>query len=58
MNSLNITIFCPECRGRFRVERDEIVEGEIIDCPLCTAEIITLQENPIKIALYNEDNIF
>jgi len=58
MNRSNVTIFCPDCRGRFRVERDELVEGEIIECPLCMAEIIVKQENPIQIGLYNEDDMF
>ncbi|MCF7906156.1 hypothetical protein K9L63_03145 [Candidatus Gracilibacteria bacterium] len=51
-----IYIFCPDCRGKFEVERTDITEGEILECSLCGAEIEVLQEQPIKIRLLSEDN--
>ena len=53
-----ITIFCPDCRGKFEIEPDDIVEGDIVECSLCGAEIEVLQEDPIKLRLYSEDNEF
>jgi len=50
-----IYIFCPDCRGKFEVELADIVEGEVLECSLCGAEIEILQENPIKIQLLKED---
>jgi uncharacterized Zn finger protein len=51
-----IYIFCPDCRGKFEVERTDIAEGEILECSLCGAEIEILQENPVKIRLLSEEN--
>ena len=51
-----IIIFCPDCRGRFEVEDSDIVEGEILECPLCSAEIEIIQEKPIKIRLLVEED--
>ncbi len=53
-----ITIFCPDCRGRFDAPGDCISEGEIIDCDLCGAEIEVVSENPIKVRKYTEDYDF
>lgn len=50
-----IYIFCPDCRGKFEVERSDIVEGEILECSLCGAEIEVTQEDPIKIRLLTEE---
>ncbi len=50
-----IYIFCPDCRGKFEVELADIIEGEVLECPLCGAEIEIVQESPIKIQLLRED---
>jgi len=49
-----VTIFCPDCRGRFVVPGDALSEEEIIDCDLCGAEIEIVQEDPIRVRLYSE----
>lgn len=49
--SRNVTIFCPDCRGRFNVQRSDIIEEDILECSLCGAEIEVLQERPIKLRL-------
>jgi len=51
-----IYIFCPDCRGKFEVEREDIVESEVLECSLCGAEIEVVQENPVKIRLLSEEN--
>lgn len=51
-----IYIFCPDCRGKFEVERTDIVEGEILECSLCGAEIEIIQQDPVKIQLLKEDD--
>jgi len=50
-----IIIFCLDCRGRFDVEQSDIIEGEVLECPLCSAEIEVLQESPIRIKLLSEE---
>ncbi len=51
----DVTIFCPDCRGRFVVESSDIVEGEVLECSLCGAEIEVVQEEPVKIQLLVEE---
>ena len=58
MSDEEVHIFCPDCRGRFTVGLDEIIEGDLVECTLCAAEIQVLEENPIKLRLYNEENDF
>ncbi len=55
MSIQEIYIHCPDCRGRFEVEPSDIIEGEILECVLCGAEIEVIQEDPIKIRLLTED---
>jgi hypothetical protein len=55
MITTEIYIHCPDCRGRFDVEASDIIEGDILECVLCGAEIEVLQEEPIKIQLLKED---
>lgn len=50
-----VIIYCPDCRGRFEVELSDIIEGDILECPLCGAESLVVSEDPIKIKLYSED---
>lgn len=53
-----VIVYCPDCRGKFEVDKNDIVEEEILECPLCGAEIIVLQTDPIKIKLYTEEDDF
>lgn len=53
-----VIIYCPDCRGKFEIDESDIIEEEILECPLCGAEIIVIQEDPIKIKLYTEDDDF
>lgn len=53
-----ITIYCNDCRGKFSAYTEDIVEGELIECTLCSAELEVIMEDPIKLRLYSEDNIF
>lgn len=53
-----VTIYCPDCRGRFEVPADAVCEGELVDCDLCGAEIEVMQEDPIKVRLYCEEYDF
>jgi uncharacterized protein YbaR (Trm112 family) len=50
-----ICIFCPDCRGRFFLDKSDIVEEDILECNLCSAEIEILQENPVKIRLVQDE---
>lgn len=55
-----IIIFCPDCRGKFDVNKSDIVEDDMLECPLCGAELVVLQEDPIKLRLVDpeEDDFF
>ena len=53
-----VSLFCPDCRGRFEAESTDIVEDEVLECRLCGAEILILQEEPIRIKLFSEDDDF
>ncbi len=53
-----VSLFCPDCRGRFEAEGSDIAEDEVLECTLCGAEILILQENPIRIKLFTEDDDF
>jgi len=53
-----VSIYCPDCRGQFDVEGEYIQEEEIIECDLCSAEMIVLEEDPIKLKLYCSDDDF
>ena len=53
-----VQLYCPDCRGRFDVELSDILEGEVLECSLCAAEILVKQTNPIRIKLYEEQDDF
>ena len=53
-----VVIFCADCRGKFSVNGGDIVEEEVIECTLCAAEMVVLSEDPVKIRLYSEDEMF
>lgn len=51
-------IFCPDCRGRFEIDQNDIIEDEVLECSLCGAEILVVREDPIRIKLFSEDDDF
>jgi Zn ribbon nucleic-acid-binding protein len=51
-----ITIYCPDCRGKFDVETDDIIEDDLIECVLCGAEMKVLSEDPIRLKLLVDGN--
>ncbi len=53
-----VSLYCPDCRGRFEVETSDIHEDEVLECPLCGAEILVTQQDPIRIKLFSEDDDF
>ena len=53
-----IIIYCPDCRGKFTVQRSDIIEDDIIECSLCGAELIVEAEEPIKLKLMSRDEYF
>jgi len=57
-NQTLVSLFCPDCRGRFDAEGADIVEDEVLECTLCGAEIVILREDPIRIKLFTEDDDF
>jgi len=57
-NQTLVSLFCPDCRGRFETEGADIAEDEVLECTLCGAEILILQEDPIRIKLFTEDDDF
>lgn len=50
-----MNIYCPDCRGRFGADFDEIEEGDIIECDLCMAEIEVFQLSPLKLKTFVEE---
>lgn len=61
MNTLEAkiaVIFCPDCRGRFDVPFDDFYEEEVLECDLCSAEIIVISENPPRVKLFTEADDF
>lgn len=57
-NQPQVSLFCPDCRGRFELEGTDIIEDEVLECALCGAEILILQADPIRIKLFSEDDDF
>ena len=50
-----ITVYCPDCRGRFDADISDFDEGDVLECSLCMAEVEILQMDPLKIQLFCED---
>ena len=48
-----MTANCPECDARISLSAD-VVEGEIIVCPDCAAELEVVRVNPPELALAPE----
>jgi len=53
-----VVVYCPDCRGKFEVQESDIIEGDVLECELCGAEIQVLCEDPIKLRLYSEEGEF
>ena len=53
-----IIIYCPDCRGKFTIQRSDIIEDDIIECSLCGAELIVQTEEPIKLKLMSRDDYY
>jgi alpha-aminoadipate carrier protein LysW len=48
-----MTAACPECEAQVTLG-DDVVEGEIIVCPDCAAELEVVSVNPPELALAPE----
>lgn len=53
-----LVIYCADCRGKFEVEVSDIVEDDILECTLCGAEMVVVQEDPVKMRLVEPDDEF
>lgn len=51
-----IVFFCPDCRGKVEVEPSDVIEGDLLECDLCGAEILVVSESPMKFKLVEEDD--
>ena len=51
-------IYCPDCRGKFEVEESDLIEDDILECSLCGAEILVVQNDPIKLKLMEPEEDF
>ncbi len=40
---------CPECETVIDVEKDDIEEGQTVDCPECGAELEVVNTNPVEL---------
>ena len=53
-----LVIYCPDCRGKFEINSQDLIEDEICECPLCAAEIKVVSTDPIKLKLFTVDDDF
>ena len=53
-----ITLYCPDCRGKFELDTDDVLEGEVVECALCGAEILVKQKHPLQVKLFTEEDDF
>lgn len=44
---------CPECDAD--IELDDVLEGEIVDCPECGVELEVVSTNPLRLELAPEE---
>ncbi len=51
-------IYCPDCRGKFEVEANDLAEEDILECDLCGAEIMVIETDPIKLKLLDPEEDF
>lgn len=50
-----MNIYCPDCRGTFDIDFDEISEKDVLECDLCMAEIEVLQLEPLRLKVFLEE---
>lgn len=55
MSGDTIIVYCPDCRGKFEIELDDVEEGDVVECPLCMAEMEILQREPLRMKLFAEE---
>ena len=48
-----MTANCPECEAAITLA-DDVVEGEIVTCPDCAAELEVVSVSPLELALAPE----
>ncbi len=58
MDGENLVIYCPDCRGKFEINSQDLIEDEICECSLCAAEIKVVSTDPIKLKLFTVDDDF
>ena len=44
---------CPECAAQ--IEQDDVMEGEIVDCPDCGVELEVVSISPLRLDLAPEE---
>ena len=47
---------CPECAVEIDLDEDEVEEGEILNCPVCEAELEVVQIHPVRLNVISEDD--
>lgn len=35
---------CPECREKFKIDLDDVDDGDLINCPICNLELTIVQK--------------
>ncbi len=50
-----MNVYCPDCRGRFVADFDDIEEKDLIECDLCMAEMEIIQMSPFRVKLFVEE---
>ena len=53
---IDVNLYCPDCRGKFTVNQNDLVVDEVLECDLCGASVEIIDDQPLKIRVYNEDN--
>jgi alpha-aminoadipate/glutamate carrier protein LysW len=46
---------CPECAAEIELNPDDVMSGEIIDCPDCGVELEIISTLPMTLALAPEE---
>ena len=47
---------CPECEAAVDIEVDDVVEGQLISCPECGADLEVVNTNPLEFDLAEDDD--
>lgn len=53
-----VVLYCPDCRGQIKIPDEDFQEGEVLECYLCAAEILVVQQVPARIKLFTEEDDF